>query len=108
MTAARQNPFLPTKGGGGGDLRYICFSADHKLCYRSYKIDEGAAGARHCAWSPDGRSVLVVADFQIRLSIYSMFGEPVHILRGPKNVNRGMDFSPNGELLAYAEASSCS
>ena len=73
---------------------------------RSCKIDEGAAGVRNCMWAPDGLSVLVVADFQIRISIISLVDSSVKVMRGPKFADQGIAFSPDGRLLAYAEVRS--
>ena len=70
---------------------------------RSYKIDEGSAGVRSCTWAPDGQHVLVVADFQIRISVYSIHDNSIKVMRGPKFADRGISFSPDGQLLAYAE-----
>ena len=35
-------------------------------------IEEGAAGVQHARWAPDGQHVLVVSDFQIRTSVWSL------------------------------------
>ena len=67
------------------------------------KIDEGSAGVRNCIWAPDGCSILVVADFQIRISVYSLLDHSVKLMRGPKYPDKGISFSPDGQLLAYAE-----
>lgn len=67
------------------------------------KIDEGPAGVKNCIWAPDGCSILVVADFQIRISVYSLLDKSVKTMTGPKYPDRGISFSPDGELLAYAE-----
>lgn len=72
------------------------------LC-RDLKIDEGSAGVRNCIWSPDGYSILVVADFQIRITIYSLLNNSVKMMRGPKYADRAIAFSPDGQHLAYAE-----
>lgn len=73
--------------------------------FRNYKIDEGSAGVRNCIWAPDGCSVLVVADFQIRISVHSLVDQSVKLMRGPKYADRAISFSPDGQLLAYAEVS---
>ena len=57
-------------------------------------------------WAPDGLSVLVVADFQIRISIISLVDSSVKVMRGPKFADQGIAFSPDGRLLAYAEVRS--
>lgn len=45
----------------------------------------------------------MVADFQIRISAYSLVEDTVTVLRGPKFADRALAFSPDGETLAYAE-----
>jgi hypothetical protein len=56
-------------------------------------------------WTPDCKSVLVVADFQIRISAYSLLDDTVTAIRGPKFADKALAFSPDGETLAYAEVS---
>ena len=58
---------------------------------------------QHSVFSPDGQSVLAVADFQIRISILSLKDNTVKVIPGPKYADRGLAFSPDGKLLAMAE-----
>lgn len=67
------------------------------------KIDEGPAGVQHAIWSPDGLHVLVVADFQIRITIWSLVDRTCSYIKGPKFADKGIAFSPDGRLLALAE-----
>ena len=69
----------------------------------SCKIDEGAAGLRYARWSPDGQHIIVTADFQIRMTIWSLADETCIHIKGPKFPCKGLDFSPEGDLMAVAE-----
>jgi WD40 repeat protein len=78
--------------------------------FPSYKatIDEGAAGVSYARFSPDSRHVLVTADFQLRITIWSLLGNkttPLAHLKYPKFAGRGLDFTrnDNGKYMALAE-----
>ena len=62
-----------------------------------------AAGAQSARWSPSGRHILIVADFQIRLTIWSLEDCTSVYVTGPKFPEKGSAFSPDGQLLALAE-----
>jgi WD40 repeat protein len=68
----------------------------------SCTIFEGAAGVVSAQWSPDGKHILLVADFCIKLSVWSLVDRQCLQLRGPKSES-SMAFSPDGTLLAVAE-----
>ncbi|KAA6420156.1 MAG: WD repeat-containing WRAP73 isoform X1 [Trebouxia sp. A1-2] len=67
------------------------------------KIDEGLAGAEAVQWSPDGLHILVTADFQIRITIWSLASKSFVYISGPKHATRGIKVSPDGEYMAVAE-----
>ena len=67
------------------------------------KIDEGPAGVQHARWSPDGQHILVTADFQIRITIWSLVDRSCTYIKGPKHGTKGLAFSPDGQHLALAE-----
>ncbi|GIL47177.1 hypothetical protein Vafri_4066 [Volvox africanus] len=69
----------------------------------SCKIDEGPAGVAAVRWSPDGACVLVVAEFGLRVAVWSLTNRKCVYLRGPKHVDRGMAFSTDGAHLAVLE-----
>ena len=69
----------------------------------SCKIDEGAAGIRHVRWSPSGQHIIVTADFQIRMTIWSLVDQTCIHVKGPKFPCRGLQFSPEGDMMAVAE-----
>ncbi|DBA84979.1 TPA: hypothetical protein ACH3X2_005718 [Trebouxia sp. C0005] len=71
------------------------------------KIDEGLAGAEAVQWSPDGLHILVTADFQIRITIWSLASKSFVYISGPKHATRGIKFSPDGEYMAVAERKEC-
>ena len=67
------------------------------------KISQGAAGAAFCSWSPDARHIIVVSDFGIKLSVWSIADRTATHLNGPKNPLQGLAFSPDGTIMAMAE-----
>ena len=65
------------------------------------KIDEGSAGLTHVRWSPDGRHVLTTADFQLRITVWSLVSQQVNYLKFPKFAGAGyaprdVQFHPHG------------
>ncbi|WIA32488.1 hypothetical protein OEZ86_003307 [Tetradesmus obliquus] len=71
------------------------------------KIDEGPAGIKHCRWSPDGLSVVLVADFCVRMTIWSLVDRKCTYLPGPKHASKGIAFSPRADQLAVLERKDC-
>ncbi|KAF6261305.1 quinon protein alcohol dehydrogenase-like superfamily [Scenedesmus sp. NREL 46B-D3] len=71
------------------------------------KIDEGPAGIKHCRWSPDGLSVVLVADFCVRMTIWSLVDRKCTYLPGPKHAAKGVAFSPRADQLAVLERKDC-
>ena len=69
----------------------------------SCKIDEGPAGVNVPRWSPDGQSIILVADFQIRMTIWSLVKRTCLHINGPKFADRGFGFSPDGSMMALIE-----
>lgn len=67
------------------------------------KIDEGPVGLSHARFSPDGRHVLATADFRLRITIWSLCDRSVYYIRYPKHVKKGLDFTPDGTMMALAE-----
>ncbi len=67
------------------------------------KIDEGPAGVNAPRWSPDGQNIILVADFQIRMTIWSLVNRTCLHINGPKFSDRGFAFSPDGSLMALLE-----
>ena len=49
---------------------------------------------------------MLVADFQIRMTIWSLKQRSAIYVRGPKHAGRGLRFSADGRRLAVAEVSS--
>ena len=54
-------------------------------------------------WSPDGYHILLVADFQIRMTVWSLKARSAIYVRGPKHAERGLAFAPDGSKLVVAE-----
>eukprot|EP00697_Spironema_sp_BW2_P004277 gnl/Spiro4/15820_TR8515_c0_g1_i1.p1 gnl/Spiro4/15820_TR8515_c0_g1~~gnl/Spiro4/15820_TR8515_c0_g1_i1.p1 ORF type:complete len:470 (-),score=132.29 gnl/Spiro4/15820_TR8515_c0_g1_i1:102-1448(-) len=71
------------------------------------KIDEGAAGVVHARWSPDGRHILTTADFNLRVTIWSLVNRSVSCIKFPKFSSKGLSFSNNGQYMALAERREC-
>ncbi|KAF8071311.1 WRAP73 [Scenedesmus sp. PABB004] len=71
------------------------------------KIDEGPAGVRSARWTPDGLSLLLVADFCVRMTAWSLADRSCAHLGGPKHASRGVAFSPRGDQLAVLERKDC-
>ncbi len=69
-------------------------------------IAEGPAGITAARWTPDGQHILLTADFNVRLSVWSLVHQSCVYLRGPKHAQAGLAFSPDGRLLAVAHVSS--
>lgn len=64
------------------------------------KVDEGLAGLTHCRWAPSGRHILTVSDFKLRLTLWNLVDRSVQYIQFPKHEDAGIDFSPDGSLLA--------
>ena len=67
------------------------------------KIDEGSAGLTACCWSPDSRHLLTTADFQLRITLWSLVNKSVSYIKYPKLVQGGLDFTADGCHMALAE-----
>jgi WD40 repeat protein len=72
------------------------------------KIDEGSAGLAHVRWAPDGRHVLTTADFQLRITVWSLVSQHVNYLQFPKfGGAAGCSFSHDGTYMAVLERKEC-
>lgn len=71
------------------------------------KIDEGSAGLTAVRWSPDARHILSTAEFQIRITVWSLVNKSVSYIKYPKHGNQGLDFSKDGTYMALAERRNC-
>ncbi|PAA71622.1 hypothetical protein BOX15_Mlig021993g1 [Macrostomum lignano] len=67
------------------------------------KIDEGVAGLVAACWAPDSRRVLTTADFNLRVTVWSLTDKTVAYLKHPKACSKYIAFSSDGCLLALAE-----
>ncbi|KAK6176062.1 hypothetical protein SNE40_014418 [Patella caerulea] len=72
------------------------------------KINEGPAGLNKAIWSPDGRHILTTADFNIRITVWSLLSKSVSYIRYPKQCEKSVAFSNNGKFMALAERRDCS
>ncbi|XP_077998010.1 WD repeat-containing protein WRAP73-like [Glandiceps talaboti] len=71
------------------------------------KIDEGSAGLIAVRWSPDGRHILTTADFNLRITVWSLVNKSVSYIKYPKDAKPAMDFSKDGKYMALAERRDC-
>jgi WD40 repeat protein len=100
------------------DSQYILCCINKRACVQVFsvsdskwacKIDEGAAGVSFARFSPDGRHIITCADFQLRLTIWSLmnkFGHVAYIMY-PKFSSKGLDFTRDGKYMALAERRDC-
>ncbi|KAJ1981097.1 hypothetical protein H4R35_000858 [Dimargaris xerosporica] len=85
------------------------YSRTHKVDVRCLsdpqwraEIDESYVGLASARWSRDGAHVLTVAEFQLRLSIWSLLNGEVFYIQNPKYKDKG-NYSPDGRFVAVAE-----
>lgn len=71
------------------------------------KIDEGSAGLVAVSWSPDSRHILTTADFQLRVTVWSLVNKSVSYIKYPKDCQKGLDFTQDGQFMALAERRDC-
>ncbi|XP_071487099.1 WD repeat-containing protein WRAP73-like [Diadema antillarum] len=71
------------------------------------KIDEGSAGLVSVRWSADGRHILTTAEFNLRITVWSLVNRSVSYIKYPKEAKQGMHFSKDGKYLALAERRDC-
>ena len=64
------------------------------------------SGVQSARWSPSGNHIVIVADFQIRMTVWSLEVNSSLYFKGPKYPKKGFEFSPDGQLLAVAEVRS--
>lgn len=69
----------------------------------SCTIDQGAAGLANCFWLGGTYSVVMVADFGIRLTIWSLTDRSCKHFSGSKFCNRGVAINPVDNTLAVLE-----
>jgi hypothetical protein len=60
-------------------------------------------GVSRACWAPVGLSVLLVADFGVRVTVWSLMERQCSYLPGPKHTTHGIAFSPTGQALAVLE-----
>ena len=66
------------------------------------KISEGMAGITNIRWSPDSRHIIALAEFNIKLTVWSLVQKLVRYIKFPKN-DTCVEFSANGQYLAVVE-----
>ena len=71
----------------------------------SCSITEGLAGISGAMWCPSGREVILVADFQVKMTIWSLVDQSCTTIPPPKFAEAGFSFNPDGTLFAVLEVS---
>lgn len=66
------------------------------------KISEGVAGISDVKWSPDSRHIITMAEFNIKLTVWSLVQKLVRYIKFPKR-KECVAFCPNGSYLAVVE-----
>eukprot|EP01147_Barroeca_monosierra_P008777 gene8777-1152_t len=54
-------------------------------------------------WSPDGRHVLTTAQFQLRITIWSLVSQQTFYFKFPKHAGAGLSFSGSGKYMSILE-----
>ena len=70
-------------------------------------LTEGLAGIAAAYWCPDGVRLLTVAEFQVKMSVWSLVDRSCTHLVPPKHSQNGLSFSPDGSMLAVLERTNC-
>ncbi|RDD42428.1 WD repeat-containing protein WRAP73 [Trichoplax sp. H2] len=71
------------------------------------KIDEGAAGLQSAVFSPDSRHILSIAEFSLRITVWSLVNKSVSYLKFPKSIPKAINFTSDGCYMALAERRDC-
>ncbi|KAL0487113.1 WD repeat-containing protein WRAP [Acrasis kona] len=73
------------------------------------KIEEGPAGISDARFSPDSAHVLITSEFQLRITVWSLFDDSANHahIKSPKYSGKGLDFRIGGEYMALAERREC-
>ena len=71
----------------------------------SGRIPTGPSGIAGLWWSASSAHICVVADFQLRLSVWSLAASEVLHIRSPKFEDRGFSFTANGKFMLLVERS---
>mmetsp|Transcript_6052 Transcript_6052/g.10416 ORF Transcript_6052/g.10416 Transcript_6052/m.10416 type:complete len:429 (-) Transcript_6052:100-1386(-) len=71
------------------------------------KITDPAAKIVSARWAPDGRHIITAADFQIRLSAWSLVNKSCTHIKFPKYPNQGISFTRDGRWMALAIRKDC-
>jgi len=71
------------------------------------KIDEGSAGLLKVSWSPASRHILTVADFHLRITVWSLTDKSVSYMKYPKSIEKCYIFTNDGKYMLLAERRDC-
>ncbi|XP_078039397.1 WD repeat-containing protein WRAP73 isoform X1 [Augochlora pura] len=65
-----------------------------------YKLVEGSAGLEGVTWAPDSKHILILSNFNIQVSIWSLENRSVNHIQNVKSSFYNLNFSPNGKKMA--------
>ncbi|KAJ1679858.1 hypothetical protein EV182_001185 [Spiromyces aspiralis] len=68
-----------------------------------FELQDEIAGIKAVRWAPDGRHLLVWSDFELRLTIWSLVSDQKVYIQYPRLTGKGVDFHPDGKLMAVAQ-----
>ncbi|KAL0226438.1 hypothetical protein P9112_013762 [Eukaryota sp. TZLM1-RC] len=71
------------------------------------RIHDPLASIVNCYWAPDSRHVITVADFQLRLTIWSLVNRSGRYISYPKFSDKGICFNNDGTLMAVLRRENC-
>ena len=66
-------------------------------------IDAGLVGVENAYFSPDGRSVICCAEFNIILTIFSLIDKSVRTIEWPKSTRECLKFTSDGARAIVGE-----
>lgn len=70
------------------------------------RISEGAAGLIKVEWTADSRHVVTTAEFNVKLTFWSLSNKTVSFIRNPKSCGRSIHYNKDKSIAAVVERQS--
>ncbi|RKP37808.1 WD40-repeat-containing domain protein [Dimargaris cristalligena] len=70
---------------------------------RHIDIEDAFCGMNSARWCPDGIHIMVVSEFQVRLSIWSLLSGEAFYIQYPKYKDKGISYSSDDRFVAILE-----